>query len=175
MLATTPLTARARATDRTRMMDVSAKTVFPSVLLVCLVAGGVRLPGATASETLPVIPKWGRFEQTYVSSVVYADAPQQATLTFLFTSPLGQTNRVDAFWDGGQTWRARFSPNQAGRWSYLTLCSDRANKGLHRRCPGCTRAHGASGSQTRPGPPRDRRSPVLFHILVRCRRRNPRR
>jgi hypothetical protein len=113
------------------MMDVSAKTAFPSVVLVCLTAGLVILPSATRSETLPIIPKWGRFEQTCNSTVVYANAPQQATLTFLFTSPLGDSNRVDAFWDGGQTWRARFSPNQAGRWSYLTLCSDQANKGLH--------------------------------------------
>jgi hypothetical protein len=54
-------------------------------------------------------------------------------LTVVFTSPLGQTNSVDGFWDGGQTWHVRFSPNQPGRWSYTTFCSDPANRGLLRQ------------------------------------------
>jgi hypothetical protein len=38
---------------------------------------------------------------------------------------------VDGFWDGGKTWRVRFSPDQPGRWTFTTSCSDTANRGLH--------------------------------------------
>src|SRR5205823_3739392 len=46
---------------------------------------------------------------------------------------LGETNQVYGFWDGGKTWRVRFSPNVPGRWSFKTTCSDTDNKGLHDR------------------------------------------
>ena len=46
-------------------------------------------------------------------------------------SPLGETNEVDGFWDGGRTWRVRFSPDQPGRWKFRTPCSDKTNDGLH--------------------------------------------
>src|SRR6185369_16302536 len=39
-------------------------------------------------------------------------------------------NVVPAFWDGGKTWRVRFSPARLGRWNYTTVCSDPRNKGL---------------------------------------------
>jgi hypothetical protein len=67
---------------------------------------------------VPVIPKWSRFEQTFESAVLYSNALQDATLTAVFTSPLGGV---------------RFSPNQPGRWTYRTACSDTANAGLHDR------------------------------------------
>jgi hypothetical protein len=79
----------------------------------------------------PVISKWGGFEQSFESSVVYDNPLQDATLSVVFLSPLGETNRVYGFWDGARTWRVRFSPNMPGKWSWKTTCSDTANKGLH--------------------------------------------
>jgi hypothetical protein len=84
--------------------------------------------GAQPRET--VVPKWQRFEQAFKSSVLYANAPHDATLTVTFTSPLGETSEVAGFWDGGRTWRVRFAPNQPGRWSFKTDCSDPSNRGL---------------------------------------------
>jgi hypothetical protein len=89
------------------------------------------LPTADASVKTPVIPKWGRFEQVFKSSVVYSNAVQDASLTVQFTSPLGDTIEADGFWDGGKTWRVRFSPDQPGEWKFKTTCSDTANFGLH--------------------------------------------
>ena len=40
---------------------------------------------------------------------------------------------VAAFWDGGQTWRARFAPPAAGEWSYRT---ESADPGLNGRTGG---------------------------------------
>jgi len=104
-----------------------------SVWLLGLLALGMASCTATRWGKPPGVAKWGRFEQAFQSSAAYSNAIQQATLTVLFLSPLGETNRVCGFWDGGQTWRVRFSPGQAGRWSYQTICSDGANRGLHQR------------------------------------------
>ncbi len=35
-----------------------------------------------------------------------------------FVSPNGKTNVVEGFYDGGETWRLRFAPDQEGEWSY---------------------------------------------------------
>jgi hypothetical protein len=83
------------------------------------------------AKDLPVAAKWGRFEHTFKSSVTYPNAPQDARLTVIFLSPLGETNQAEGFWDGGRTWRVRFSPYQAGHWTFKSACSDTANKGLH--------------------------------------------
>ena len=79
----------------------------------------------------PVVAKWGRFEHEFESSVKYENPLQEASLTVVFLSPLGETNRVSGFWDGGKTWRVRFAPNMPGKWGWAALCSDAANKGLH--------------------------------------------
>lgn len=109
------------------------KSMRTSLLLACLTVFTMALCGAAHSENLPIVSEWGRFEQSFRSSSAYSNALQQAALTVVFTSPLGETNPVYGFWDGGRTWRVRFSPDQPGRWSYTTLCSDPANDGLLRQ------------------------------------------
>jgi hypothetical protein len=85
---------------------------------------------AAAAEKLNPVPKWSRFERTFKSTIKYANAPQQAELRVVFTSPSGQSTIVDGFWDGGQSWKVRFSPNELGNWFYSTACSDPKNEGL---------------------------------------------
>jgi hypothetical protein len=84
---------------------------------------------ASAAET--EVPRWGRFQESFQSTASYGNPVQQARLTVVFTPPQGDPVKVEGFWDGGQTWRVRFSPNQTGRWSFRTTCSDEANGGLH--------------------------------------------
>src|SRR5580765_2820228 len=86
---------------------------------------------AFGSPKLPVVSKWGRFEHSFQSALTYSNALQDVTLTVVFTSPLGETNQVFGFWDGGKTWLVRFSPNLPGRWTFKSACSDQANKGLN--------------------------------------------
>src|SRR5207249_4368756 len=97
----------------------------------CLLLLYCHLLPAEPSPQMPVVSKWGRFEQSFKSSVAYSHPLQDATLTVIFTSPLGETSQVYGFWDGGKAWRVRFSPSQPGRWSFRTTCSDAANPGLH--------------------------------------------
>src|SRR3569833_967611 len=77
-----------------------------------------------------LVKKWGRFEQNFKSSVNYEKPNQQCTLHATIVFPSGATNVVDGFWDGGKTWRVRFSPDQLGYWTYHTSCSDQTNRGL---------------------------------------------
>ncbi|MBA2564135.1 MAG: DUF5060 domain-containing protein [Gemmatimonadetes bacterium] len=52
---------------------------------------------------------------------------RELSATATFTGPGGETRSVPLFWDGGATWRARFSPDIAGGWSWVTSS---ANPGL---------------------------------------------
>jgi hypothetical protein len=103
-------------------MNVKIFRIFLAVVFTGTVA-------RAASD--PVVPKWGRFEHSFESAVKYENPLQDATLSVVFLSPLGETNRVYGFWDGGKTWRVRFSPNMPGKWGWAAMCSDTANKGLH--------------------------------------------
>jgi len=100
---------------------------------VCLFLLATAAPWTSASAKPEVVAKWDRFEHSFKSSIAYSNALQEASLRVVFTSPLGETNEVDAFWDGGKTWRVRFSPAQPGRWKFRTACSDSANSGLHKQ------------------------------------------
>lgn len=94
---------------------------------VCVIF--TNLP-AVAARNLTA-QKWQRLELTFKSSVNYTNPLQEAEMRVIFVSPLGETNRVYGFWDGGKTWRVRFQPGFAGRWTFHTMCSDTANKGLN--------------------------------------------
>ncbi|HTG45082.1 MAG TPA: DUF5060 domain-containing protein, partial [Verrucomicrobiae bacterium] len=83
------------------------------------------------AERPTLIPKWQRFEASFQSRTTYANPVQDVTVSILFTSPAGDNAVVPAFWDGGKTWRVRFSPDRIGRWLYTTVCSDQKNSGLH--------------------------------------------
>jgi hypothetical protein len=91
------------------------------------------LPGLSITHAAdgPAVPRWGRFEKTLESAVDYANPAQEASLNAVFTSPRGQTVKVPGFWDGGRAWRVRFAPDQVGKWTWRTTCSDAGNTGLH--------------------------------------------
>ena len=77
------------------------------------------------------IPQYSRGEWTFISAADYDDPFQEAELQALFHAPSGREHRVYGFWDGGTTWRLRFTPDEKGEWSYNTVCSDEHNSGLH--------------------------------------------
>ena len=99
------------------------------------------------------VPRWGRFEHVFESSKDYPNALQDAALRVVLISPSGETNGVYGFWDGGKTWRVRFSPNQPGAWRWTTACSDASNQGLHQQSGAFTCAAPAgSGRFAQHGP-----------------------
>lgn len=80
-----------------------------------------------------VVPQWGRFEAQFDSSSTYSNPFQDVKVIVTFTAPSGVRRMADAFWDGGDLWRVRFAPDEVGRWTYSTSCSDADNRGLHKR------------------------------------------
>ena len=110
----------------------SVPTIIGAWALACL-AGLNSTPTASAAEDSKdaLVPKWERFEVACQSTANYANPAQEAALTATFHSPLGETDTVHGFWDGGLNWKIRFAPNAVGKWTYETRCSDKENKGLH--------------------------------------------
>lgn len=88
------------------------------------------LSALSASAADKSVPTYGRFEAVFESATAYDNPVQQATLIATFTSPKGEKFTVPGFWDGGKTWRVRFTPTQTGNWKFETKCSDTANKSL---------------------------------------------
>jgi hypothetical protein len=84
-------------------------------------------PAAAASD----VPQWTRFEASFTSSADYENPLQDVSVEVEFTSPSGKSEGVRAFWDGGRTWRVRFSPDETGKWSYRTQASNESDAGLN--------------------------------------------
>lgn len=104
---------------------MNVKQVSLSIVTLCVVAF------SHASFAADAVPRWGRFEHSFESSKAYSNPLQEASLTVAFVSPQNETNKVPGFWDGGKTWRVRFSPNKPGKWTWVSTSSDAADKGLH--------------------------------------------
>jgi len=64
------------------------------------------------------VPTWGRFEAALTAGADRASPVQDVSLEADFVSPSGKKTTVCGFWDGGRTWRVRFSPGEAGRWTW---------------------------------------------------------
>ncbi len=76
-------------------------------------------------------PIWHPAEFEMRSSVARENPIQECELHATFTSPSGRQRRVYGFWDGGDTWRVRFAPDEVGAWTGVTSCSDVSDAGLH--------------------------------------------
>ncbi len=102
---------------------------FPIVLIFVLtVCADVSTRAAGNAVAL-----WTRFEGTFTSARDYGNPVQDVKVSVQFISPQGKTRTLLAFWDTSRTWRVRFSPDEVGKWTYKTLCSDKSNTGLHER------------------------------------------
>ncbi len=53
------------------------------------------------------------------------------TVDAIFTDPDGKTLRVPAFWDGGKTWKVRYSSPHIGVHRFCSECSDTRDAGLN--------------------------------------------
>jgi hypothetical protein len=71
------------------------------------------------------VPIYGRFEAEFNHSSQSSNPYRQLSATMTLTQPDGHTVTVPLFWDGGSTWRARFSPWLTGTWRYTTSSADK--------------------------------------------------
>lgn len=77
--------------------------------------------------------QWTVFETSFTSTAEYPNPLQNVAVTVEFKSPRGENHNVDAYWDGGNIWRVRFSPDQAGEWAYQTHASREEDSGLNQQ------------------------------------------
>jgi hypothetical protein len=77
------------------------------------------------------VPRWGLFEATFTSARASENPLQDTELRVTFTAPSKQTRTVGGFWDGGTTWRVRFSPDEVGSWTFTTAATPESDAGLH--------------------------------------------
>jgi hypothetical protein len=88
----------------------------------------VLVAGIISAQT----PVWTKHEIHLQSSKTYNN-PIYDVRDFkaTFTAPSGRTRTVYGFWDGGTDWKIRFMPDEKGKWTWKTVCSDTENTGLH--------------------------------------------
>lgn len=77
------------------------------------------------------VQQWRMIEVELVSEKQYAQPFRDVKVDAEFTGPNGELIKRPVFWDGGKTWRVRFSPTATGQWKMVTNASGKNDKGLH--------------------------------------------
>jgi hypothetical protein len=87
-----------------------AKKAQPRVVVCFLfgVLGGLLVIAGPANAQS--VQKYGLFETAITNTQSYTNPFTGTTLTANFTSPSSQVTSIEGFYDGGQTWRLRFMP-----------------------------------------------------------------
>jgi hypothetical protein len=79
------------------------------------------------------VPRWSRFETSFTAAQKYAAPVHDVRLDVAFTAPSGKRHVIRSFWDGGATWRVRFSPDETGGWRWQSSATPSSDAGLHGR------------------------------------------
>ena len=99
---------------------MKSQTRYETVVLACLITLAANL--AAVAQTTPAVQRWGVFEASFEEHALPSGSIDIA-ITATFTQG-GQSITVPGFWDGGDTFKIRFSPPAVGRWTFKTA-SDR--------------------------------------------------
>ena len=91
---------------------------------------GQHLKGEKQSGT---VHQWGVVERALTTAREYPRPLWDVDVAVDLQSPSGKKRSVAAFWDGGRTWRFRFSPDEVGQWRWTTRATDASDDGLHGR------------------------------------------
>ena len=71
---------------------------------------------AKSGSMAKAIPRWARVELNLESNTKFANPIQEATLMAAVIPPSKHERAVEGFWDGGNTWKIRFAPDEIGEW-----------------------------------------------------------
>jgi hypothetical protein len=112
----TPLPVEATATPLPVEATATPLPVEPT-------ATATALP---APPELSSVDQWSLFELSLEAAAPLDErrAYTELQLSAVFTGPDGAERRVAGFWDGGSSYRVRFTPTEAGRWSYSVRASN---------------------------------------------------
>jgi hypothetical protein len=102
----------------------------PATTLSFAILASIALPGPAAGKPAKPpspsrrVPLHGFFQRSFHHTGEYTNPYVEASATATFAAPDGRTLALPLFWDGGTTWRLRFSPNALGRWSWSVSSPD---------------------------------------------------
>ncbi|NJO72057.1 MAG: DUF4038 domain-containing protein [Oscillatoriales cyanobacterium RM1_1_9] len=75
------------------------------------------------------IGKFDIFEANFKDGKDYSNPYGQVDAKANFTGPDNKTYEIPLFWDGGDDWKLRFSPEVTGKWTYTISSNDSALNG----------------------------------------------
>lgn len=75
------------------------------------------------------VDRFGFFEASFETEARYENPYTDLHAKAELRTPKGQTRKLLLFWDGGNTWKLRISPNQTGQWRYTVRSKDPALDG----------------------------------------------
>lgn len=102
--------------------------VTPRFLRVTLAALFLWNGGLLAQNRQPV-DRFGLFEASFEASGRYGNPYVEAEAYAIVARPDSLEWRVPLFWDGGNTWKLRVSPDAPGAWSFTVHSADRGLDG----------------------------------------------
>jgi hypothetical protein len=86
--------------------------------LVPLILLGLSAPAQTVCPSTPLFSLCETtFELSGADASAHPKPYRDVQLQIEFRSPRAKTFAIPAFWDGGNTFRVRFTPNEAGSWT----------------------------------------------------------
>ena len=92
-------------------------------LLTAFTICTIALAGVRANS---VHRQWRISEFSFQAEDVPEGQPRGVEFGAKFTGPDGENFNVPGFWDGGKTWRLRFTPTAPGIWNYRTASKEKA-------------------------------------------------
>lgn len=96
-------------------------------VIALLLVGSICVLGDDADEAT----RWVASEMTFTSDRDYDNPFYDVDFDVIFTHENRLCAESSRFWDGGRTFKVRYALTKTGEWSYVTICSDKSNTGLH--------------------------------------------
>ncbi len=96
-----------------------------SLIGVVLAFGCLPAPGASEETHPATLTRFGLGEFSFAAEGEYRNPYLELEAEATLLEPDGRTTRsVPLFWDGGRTWRFRFSPDKVGDWRWTVRSVD---------------------------------------------------
>ena len=97
---------------------------------LALTLGGIAAAQEAGEQSPPTIEKFGLLESEFKATGKYANPYTEVTAEAVITPPNGGATRtIPLYWDGGNSWKLRFSPDQTGTWTFKINSTDRGLDG----------------------------------------------
>ena len=89
----------------------------------------ISFPWEISLNAQQEVPLWGVFQAEFTNNHPYEDPFSEVSLDVRYINVDDDTLYFQGFYDGGDTWKARYMPDQIGRWRYSASFSDGTEAG----------------------------------------------